>query len=139
VQVIICRGLPASGKTTWAKAEQLKYKGHLKRLNKDDLRAMLDGGVYSPANELVIKSMIKKLIIFFVDSGKRVILDDTNLAISSYDELVTFLDYSEISYEVKLFKVPVATCVERNSKREFPVPNVAIFKMNKVMETLYDE
>lgn len=38
---MICRGLPASGKTTWAKKQVAR--GNWTRVNKDDLRAMLHG------------------------------------------------------------------------------------------------
>lgn len=36
------KGLPASGKSTYAKELVLKSPGKYKRINKDDLRAMVD-------------------------------------------------------------------------------------------------
>ena len=47
------KGLPASGKTTTAKALVATQLG-TKRVNKDDLRAMIDGGKWSEANEKFI-------------------------------------------------------------------------------------
>ena len=43
-KVILTRGLPGSGKSTWAKQMLDEKPGHYKRINKDDLRAMLDNG-----------------------------------------------------------------------------------------------
>ena len=44
------KGLPASGKSTWAK-ERVSIDGNTKRINKDDLRLMLDNGEWSKNNE----------------------------------------------------------------------------------------
>lgn len=40
-RLIICRGLPASGKTTWAKEWVMKDPGNRVRINLDDIRSML--------------------------------------------------------------------------------------------------
>ena len=45
------KGLPASGKSTWAKLEVARSKGKTKRINKDDLRDMIDAGTWSKENE----------------------------------------------------------------------------------------
>lgn len=50
-KVIVLKGLPASGKSTWAKNLVLKDSTY-KRINKDDLRAMLDASKFSKENEL---------------------------------------------------------------------------------------
>lgn len=42
VTVYITKGLPASGKTTWAKEKTTSFPNSYKRVNKDDLREMLD-------------------------------------------------------------------------------------------------
>ena len=47
-KLLILKGLPASGKSTYAK--ELVSKGW-KRVNKDDLRSMIDGGKWSKKNE----------------------------------------------------------------------------------------
>ncbi|KKL23847.1 hypothetical protein LCGC14_2421320, partial [marine sediment metagenome] len=50
-QVTILKGLPASGKTTWAIGQIIKNPGKCKRINKDDLREMFDCGQWSRDNE----------------------------------------------------------------------------------------
>ena len=44
-RLLMYRGLPASGKTTAALAAIKNSYGLIKRVNKDDLRAMIDAGV----------------------------------------------------------------------------------------------
>jgi len=53
-KVILTKGLPASGKTTWAKKVLKDNPGAYKRINKDELRLMLDGGKWSHDNEKFI-------------------------------------------------------------------------------------
>src|SRR5207245_9019847 len=52
MKLLLLKGLPASGKSTYAK--ELVLKGW-KRVNKDDLRAMIDNGKWSHSNEDIIK------------------------------------------------------------------------------------
>lgn len=40
-KIIICRGIPASGKSTWAKQWVLEDPEHRIRINQDDIRNML--------------------------------------------------------------------------------------------------
>lgn len=50
----MCKGLPASGKSTWAKEFVAKNPNFI-RLNKDDFRAMMGG--YSKDKEMVVLKM----------------------------------------------------------------------------------
>jgi len=52
-KIIMLKGLVASGKSTRAK-EQVENNQKMKRVNKDDLRAMLDNSRYSKANEKIV-------------------------------------------------------------------------------------
>ena len=52
-RLIICRGLPASGKTTWAKEWAMGDPYHRVRINQDDIRLML-GKYWVPARELLV-------------------------------------------------------------------------------------
>ena len=49
-RIILTRGIPASGKSTWAKQEVLKDPEHSIRINRDDLRNM-SGQYWVPARE----------------------------------------------------------------------------------------
>lgn len=112
------KGLPASGKTTWAKEEVLKSKGKTKRINKDDLRAMLDAGEWSDKNEAHILKVRDKLIIHYMSNGYNVIVDDTNLAEKHEKTLQELAQGFNAMFEVKDFtEVPLQTCLDRDSAR----------------------
>ena len=54
--VVITIGLPASGKSTWAK-DWISNHDNFIRVNKDDVRNMLNNGEYSPENEELVKTV----------------------------------------------------------------------------------
>ena len=133
--VTITTGLPASGKTTWAKSELLKNPGMYKRINKDDLRAMLDDGKYSRANEDFILTVRDTLIEKSLLEGKHVIVDDTNLASKHIDRIKHLIKNfnrthgDQVQISVKEFHVDLETCIERDSKRANPVGREVITNM----------
>lgn len=72
-------GVPASGKSTWAKEYVRKSGGRVKRVNKDDLRAMIDvDSAWSNDNEKFVLDIRDKIILKALRSGHDVIVDDTN-------------------------------------------------------------
>ena len=77
-KVILTRGLPATGKTSWALGMIRNFPGRYKRVCKDDLRSMLDGGHWTRANEDFILKVRDELILRALAEGKNVIVDDTN-------------------------------------------------------------
>lgn len=133
--VTITTGLPASGKTTWAKAQLIKHPGMYKRINKDDLRDMLDGGKFSKSNEDFILSVRDSLIEQALLEGKHAIVDDTNLSskhINRIKELVKAFNKKhkdQVQVTVKEFHVDLETCIDRDSKRAKPVGREVITTM----------
>lgn len=106
------KGLPASGKSTYAK--ELVAKGW-KRVNKDDLRAMIDDGKWSKGNEKLIRESEFALVQGYLKNGFNVVVDSTNFG---YDEYWGSISGAEDSdFEVKFFDTPVMECIERDSKR----------------------
>lgn len=118
-RVILTRGLPASGKTTWSKEMLQKNPGAFKRINKDDLRVMLDDGDYTSANEKMIITVRDYLILQSLAAGKHVIVDDTNLNpihgkhIKELVKGIAVVEYKDF------LDVPIETCIERDSTRTF--------------------
>ena len=78
-QVIITKGLPGSGKSTWAKKLIDKNPNQYKRINKDDLRAMLDNSKHSKDAEKFVLKIRNQIMLMALEEGKHVIIDDTNL------------------------------------------------------------
>ena len=128
LRVTILKGLPASGKTTWALA-QIKENGALKRVSKDDLRAMLDGGTWSRANEKFILTARDRLIIAALEAGYSVLVDDTNL-VSKHESHIRELVRGKAEVVVQDFTgVPLETCLQRDRERANPVGERVIRRM----------
>lgn len=143
-KVIILKGLPASGKSTWAKDKVSKSQGSYKRVNKDDLRAMIDNGKYSKGNEKFVLQMRDMLITHALGEGKHVIVDDTNLH-PTHEEQIRLLVQGHnrawgenVVVEIKTFDLDVETCIERDLQREASVGAEVILKMARQHLPGYD-
>lgn len=125
-KLLCLRGLPGSGKTTYAK--ELANKGWV-RVNKDDLRAMLNNSKFSKDNESYILALRDEIIISSLVQGKNVVVDDTNLDpkhLIAFDSIASeFLS----DFEIRFFDVDLQECIRRNALREKPVPEKAIYAM----------
>lgn len=123
-KVIIMRGLPGSGKSTYAKNLVAQNPNSYKRINRDDLRMMFDNGYTSKGNEKFIKQVRDMLIIKALEDGKHVIVDDTNLSeknIVRINQLVHDFNKKNndsVKVEVKDMEVSLEQCIENDSKRE---------------------
>lgn len=129
-KVTLTKGLPASGKTTWAKAEQ-KKDPNIVLVNKDDLRAMLHQSVHSSGREEFILKVRDFIILESVMSGHDVIVHDTNLH-NSHQARITQLVYGKAEVEIKDFTdVSLEECIKRDIGRPGAVGEKVIRKMYK--------
>lgn len=111
-------GLPASGKSTWAKQKLADNPGAYKRVNKDDLRASIDGGKWSRDNEKFILFVRDLIVVAALKEGKHVIVDDTNLAPKHQERLKQLARENGAEFVIQDFcDVPVDECIARDQKR----------------------
>lgn len=112
-------GLPASGKSTWAKKLVHDNPGQYKRVNKDDLRAMLDVSHFTNGNEQFVMDTQMFIISEALKQGKNVIVDDTNLSFKHQERFENLLARlgRPVSIELVLFDVSAEECVKRDSQR----------------------
>lgn len=136
-KIILTRGLPASGKSTWAKEQVAKSNGNTKRVNKDDLREMIDCSVWSKTNEQQILDARNMMIkLWLLDGVNTIIVDDINLESKHYESILEIArlctnDNESISVEYKDFlDVSLDVCIERDSKRVKPVGEKVIRGMH---------
>lgn len=127
-KVILTKGLPASGKTTWAKSMVKKNTGSYKRINKDDLREMLDCSHWSKGNEKFVLHMRDGMILAALADGKHVIVDDTNFN-SIHERNIRELVHGLAKVEIKEFEVDLDECIRRDAAREKPVGEKVIRDM----------
>lgn len=119
-KLIVFQGLPASGKTTKAKQMVEESKGQIKRVNKDDLREMIDCSKWSKEREQHIINIRDLIIGYYLDNGYSVISDDTNLAPKHIIRLQEIADSYDIEYVVNssFCKVSYRECIERDLARK---------------------
>jgi predicted kinase len=116
-KVKLTRGIPGSGKSTWAKEQLHKYPGRYKRINRDALRLMFDDEQFNPKREKFITIMEKQLILSALEEGFHVIVDDCNLNpkyVNQFKELVKGKATVEI---IDFTHIPLETCIKQDLKR----------------------
>ena len=126
-KLIITRGLPASGKSTWAKQWVLEDPEHRVRINQDDIRLML-GKYWVPSREELVQHIQKEALIEALERGYDIVIDNTNLnnkVLDQFNRLIrTFEDY-EIEYK-DFFDTPLSVCIERDKNRDLQVTEKVI-------------
>lgn len=126
-KLIICRGLPASGKSTWAKQWVLEDPEHRVRINQDDIRLML-GKYWVPSREKLVQEIQFDVIVEALSREFDVVIDNTNLnkkVLDQFNRLIkTFEDY-EIEYK-DFFDTPLSVCIERDKNRDLQVTEKVI-------------
>jgi predicted kinase len=117
LELIMCQGCPASGKSTWTKEQVLKSNGKYKRVNKDDLRAMLDCGKWSKEREKYIVGIRDKIISEALSQNISVIVDDTNFAPVHEQVLKGLASKYNAQFSIRRFDVPLDECIKRDLAR----------------------
>ena len=129
-KVIILRGLPASGKSTYATDLLKREKGRWVRVNKDLLREMAHASEHSHSHEKFILQLRDHIILQALDNGKHVIVDDTNLN-PIHIKHITQLVQGQAQVEVNdsFLQVPVEDCIRRDLQRPRSVGEAVIRQM----------
>lgn len=125
-KLLMLKGLPASGKSTFAK-ELVKTQGYV-RVNKDDLRAMLHGSKHTKGNEAQTLRIRDAVIADSLHNGRNVVVDDTNLNPIHEQVLRELAAQFGAQFSVKFFDVSPAECIERDLKRPVSVGSRVIMQ-----------
>jgi len=126
-KILILKGLPASGKSTYAK--ELVEKGW-KRVNKDDIRAMVDSSHYSRNNEKLVIEIRDMIIDLALIHGHNVVVDDTNFEVKHFKQMSLIAEINDAEVNVKFINTPLNECIRRDKKREAPVGEDVIRHMH---------
>jgi predicted kinase len=124
-------GAPGSGKTTDALAWIMEAPEMRCRMNRDDLRKMMHG-IYlgTRSQEEQVTTARDAAILRLLRSGFDVIADDTNLRWQHVERLRRIAARVQVGFEVVSYlHVPLATCIERDSRRSESLGEAKITKM----------
>jgi predicted kinase len=123
--LIITRGLPASGKTTRARAWVAEDPVRRARINRDDIRAMAHDSAFvkqdeeNPGTERTIQAARDALVTALLKRDLDVVVDDTNLPTRTARDLRRLALLAGAEIEVwDLTDVPYEECLRRNAARE---------------------
>ncbi|BAQ64277.1 AAA family ATPase [Geminocystis sp. NIES-3709] len=128
-KVVILQGLPASGKSTFAKNILLKEPGRWVRINKDLLREMAHASHWSPSNEKFIVKLRDHIILMALEEGKHVLIDDTNFGKNIEHIKGLVKGKAEVKINNSFLQVPVEECIKRDLKRANSVGKDVIMTM----------
>lgn len=129
-KLLMLKGLPASGKSTFAKGLLTTGQYHV-RVNKDDLRSMLHLGKHSDSNESLILEVRNTIVNSALGRGQNVVVDDTNLAPKHEKVLKQIADKHKADFEVSFFDVNREECIRRDAARDNPVGASVIDRMHR--------
>jgi predicted kinase len=114
-KIIVTRGLPASGKSTWAKAWVAADPGNRVRVNRDGIRWTqgIRTGIGTPEQENLVTLIEESIVKAAVAKGKDVVVDAMHLKASYVKRWTRF----GAEVEVKDFPVPIDTLLDRDIHR----------------------
>lgn len=137
--VVVMRGLPASGKSTFART--LCEEAGFFRLNMDDTRAQLGfgngTGLWTREKEAVAFDLMLANLVQLVRANQDVVVDNTHIRKDWLLRYKKALRFENVQFQIADFTgVPIGTCLERNALRAEGerVPEDAIRKMAKTLQ-----
>jgi predicted kinase len=130
VELYITRGLPASGKSTWARAWVNEDPKRRAEVNRDQLRDMMHGG-YVDA-ETAITTARDAAISALLARGVSVVCSDTNLPQRNARQVARLgVAAGADVHVIDLTDVPLETCLERDEARGWKVGEAKIREMHQ--------
>lgn len=121
VEILFCKGLPGSGKSTYSLEFCQKYP-KWRRVNRDDIRASR-GKYWIPEDEDYITSVERFMVKESLLNGFNVIVDAMNLNpkyMTAWNKwLIELMNIENIEIKIseKFFYTDVETCIERDAMR----------------------
>lgn len=125
-KLILCRGIQASGKSTWAKAWVKGDPEHRVRFNNDDIRNML-GEYWVPSREGMVTELKRSFACEATRKGYDIVVDNMNLnpkEVKWWEDVISVANSTtDFHYELEFkdFFISVEECIRRDAMREQPM------------------
>jgi predicted kinase len=134
-KLIITRGLPASGKSTWAEDLRRLAPNAVRVVTMDDIRSA-SGAVFEAGDEPLVQVIRDTAIRQYLAKGYTVISADTNLHQYTFTRVRQLGRDAGVEVIVQDFTgVSLHTCLRRNQDRwlagDHKVPDQAIIDMHE--------
>ena len=122
-RLVMCKGLPASGKSTWAEQERIRLEGQGSKVmvsTKDDIRKAMSAAGWTWSQEAekdVIKIQNQQITGAFSHGSDVVIVADCNFG-KHEARLRGIAQQCKADFEIKDFtSVPLSDCITRDAAR----------------------
>ena len=135
-KIIILRGLPGSGKTTFAKQLCIDNIDYV-RINYDEMRQMLLGELnWNKAFKLykfedTVYKLADTIAEMFMEVGFNIVIDNMNLHPKSIGHWQRIADQYGYELEIKEMTTSLEECLERDKLRSNPVGEKVIRGMHE--------
>lgn len=129
-QIILCVGVPCSGKSTWTnKILKDYYDNNFQNyylISRDKIRQSLTGGRgnvdYWEYNASQIEEIIIPIELFqlecLLSKGVNIIIDDTHSKIVDLERIIELATLYNYNIKIKIFEIDLLTSKERIKKRD---------------------
>lgn len=118
-KILVLQGVPASGKSTWAK-EFIKGKKDWVIVSRDNIREST-GEYWVPERENYITELEEYAIESALKNNLNVVIDATNLNPKTTSKWINLANKEKVEIEFKMFKISYKEALERDTNRERPV------------------
>lgn len=118
-KLVLTRGIPASGKSTWAKRFVAEDPEWRVRVNRDDLRQMVYGQMsgLGRMREETLTTVQVGMVTAGLRAKQTVVVDDTNLTARFVKEWLRLAAREGVPVEYKDFNIELDLALERNLRR----------------------
>lgn len=133
-KLLVLQGLPASGKSTYAVKWVNEDPEHRLRINQDSIRTMfgkywLEDKEQLKKRESITSNITMELLILSMFNQFDIVLDNINLNTKVLGTIEDYVNYFNMEFadlqayqiEYKLFKEPLQTLINRDSKRDISI------------------
>lgn len=135
--LILTRGVPASGKSTWAKKWVEQDPRNRVRINRDDIRMEMYGkyvlltpeGKTDVEAEEAVTAEEQRRLNHALGAGKSVVVDNTNLNMRFLKPYFTAAKRFKVKMGHKDFPISMQEAMKRNRQRDRVVPDRVIQRM----------
>lgn len=128
----LTRGLPGSGKSTYAREWVAGDPEHRARLNRDDIRAMIHTTYSGYVTERAVSIIQHNAANGLLRKGIDVIVDDTNLTARFVRDWMRLAERqgATVEFHDQFLDVPLDECIARDAARPKPVGETVIRSMH---------